>query len=133
VQGGKAEKLGWCHVPAWYLINLGIVKTGIIGPHTRRLLLPLLVRSVFFLFICLTWGLKGNIFAVFPPLQPKARDSGRLGVRSNYSMVPDVLTVRQMTWNGGRLRMKKYADTVCSIPAKFRVFPMIVERETCQK
>jgi len=120
---------------AWYLylINLGIVKTGIIGPHTRRLLLPLLVRSVFFLFICLTWGLKGNIFAVFSPLQPKARDSGRLGARSNYSMVPDVLTVRQMTWNGGRLRMKKYADTVCSIPAKFRVFPMIVEPRNVSK
>jgi hypothetical protein len=41
------------------------VKTGIIGPQVSTLVLPLLVRSVLFLFLCLSGGLKDRFFAVF--------------------------------------------------------------------
>ena len=54
------------------LSDISTVRTGIIGPDSRTLELPLLVWSdSFFFFFCVKLGLRRSLFAVRSPPYPR--------------------------------------------------------------
>jgi len=85
------------------------VRTGIIGPDSRTLELPLLVWSgYFFFFICLELGLKRPLFAVRSPPYPR---EGISNVLARGPILP-VSTVVYLEYSAS---LFAFYDMLCSL------------------